>query len=457
METKKIERSPERAIIDLAAFCKQTNTYPNQKSKDPYEKALAVCISNYSAVRKNKKRRFSDEQYEKVLEFKLNYSSRSPKMSPIEKLNTLKSFCNTYGYWPSQDSEDEYERKVYATCCRDKYYKNPIHLKEYADIKNTYLTTLSSEKILDELRIHVKYHLTTPRESSKNEVERKLAKNIKYLKSRNKFSIDQLNELREIYDKFGPRGGTSIYEQILYYYLQSVANNSLVTNRNTDRFGFEVDVLIENAYQTVAVFFDGAFFHQDTSADNRINVALRDQNIVVLRFREEGCPPIDNCINIPVKKGIYHQDFLIQINQFFRSPQCPICKIISTEDIDNEKILSDACISGSSNYLVRGHLLNYIENALVTADKPKTNSKIYRNCKACFQRNQFTDKEELLYAFTKRLYDSSPRKRRDIDVPSMTNDDIELLSQIIKVISTNTPYDQTSLKEILINKINTLI
>ena len=47
----------------------------------------------------------------------------------------------------------------------------------------------------------------------------------------------------------------------------------------------------------------------------------------------------------------------------------------------------------------------------------------------------------LLYTFTKILFDSSPRKKRNIDVASPTNDDIELLSQIIKEFYKNTPYD----------------
>ena len=457
MKTNKAERTPDQAIIDLTNFCQKNNYYPNQKSNDPYEKSLAVCISNFAANRKNKKRRFSVEQYEKVLELKLKYSSRSPKMSPIEKLYTIKSFCNTYGHWPSQDSEDENERKVYSTSCRDKYYGDPIILKEYKNLKNTYLTTLSSDGILDELRMYIKHHRTTPRESSTNEIERTLAKNIKYFKSQYKFNPEQLNEINEIYHKFGPRGGTSICEQILYYYLQSSANNALVTNRNSERFGFEIDVLIENISKTIAVFFDGSFFHQDSEKDNSINAALKDQDIVVLRFREEGCPSIENCINISVAKSISYQDFFSQIDQYFSSNECPIGDILSTDDIDKDEILINACLSGSSRYLARNHLVNYIENNLAAENNPESNSKISLNCKSCLQRNLFTDKEALLYAFTKRLYNSSPRKKRNIDAPSPTNDDIELLSKIIESLFSNTPYDRVYFKETLISKINNML
>lgn len=455
MKNNKRGRSTEQAITDLISFCNQNKKYPTQNSDDPYEKSLAVCISNYKRNRHSGKNAFTDKQFDIVQNLQSNYSNRSLQKNPSEKLEILRRFCMSHGYWPSQASTNEDEKKIYETCCRTQYYiKDPTLLSKYNSLKDEYLSILSPSKVVDELRQWIQHHKTTPRESSKNEIETRLAKNIKYLKSTGRFSDNELNEITYIYTKFGPRGGTSIFEQILYYYLLSSSNNSLISNRNSDRFGFEVDILIESISKTVAVFYDGSFFHQDESKDNSINKALSDQGIIVLRFQEEGCPTLSNCISIPVEKGIHYQDFLNVINKYFTSSNCPIRDIISTEYIDSEEILRNACIAGSSNYLVRGHLLNYIENALLTADKPKTDSKIYRNCKACLQRNQFTDKEILLYAFTKRLYDSSPRKRRSTDVPSVTNDDIELLSQIIDFFYKNTPNDHIFFKEILIAKIN---
>lgn len=215
--------------------------------------------------------------------------------------------------------------------------------------------------------------------------------------------------------------------------------------------------MIESTSKTVAVFFDGFFFHQDAAVDNSRNKKLRDQGVVVLRFQEDGCPTLNDCTRIPVSKGICYQDFLNEIKQYFTGNNCPIRDMISTECISDEEILNKACTAGSSNYLVRGHLVNYIEEALLIDDKPKTNSKNYRNCRACLQRNQFTAKEILLYAFTKRLFDSSPRKRKNTNVPSITNDDIELLSRIIEFFCKNTPYDHSFLKQALIAKINSIL
>lgn len=458
MRKNKYQRSTKQAIIDLINFCNQNSRYPNQNSDDPYEKSLAVCIANYKRNRATKKVAFSDEQFNIVQELQSTYSTRSPRKTAREKLDLLQNFCMKEGHFPSQSSTNKIEKKIYETCCLPKYYiNNPQLLSEYINLKSKYMSFISPREVLEELSQWVHDHDTTPRENSKNEKESKLAKNIKYLKTTKKFSEDELNKITYIYSKFGPRGGTSIFEQILYYYLQSASNNSLVSNRNSERFGFEVDILIESISKTVAIFFDGSFFHQDPVKDNSINKHLKDQGVIVLRFQEEGCPTLNNCISIPVKKGICYQDFLIEINQYFSSSDCPICDIISAEYIDEDEILRNACIAGSSNYLVRGHLLKYIENALLTADKPKTNSKIYRNCKACLQRNQFTDKEILLYAFTKRLYDSSPRKKRNIDAPSITNDDIELLCQIIEIFCKNTPYDYGTFKKTLIARINDLL
>lgn len=456
------KRTPEQAIIDLISFCSQNNKYPNQKSNNIYEKSLATCVSNYKRNRKTTQTTFSDEQFIIVQELQSTYSSRSPQKKPSEKLSTLRNFCIKEERWPSQNSTNKTEKKIYESCCRTIYYTDNQHLlNEYNQLKSKYMSLLSPSNIVEELSYWVDNHNTTPRENSKNEKESKLAKNIKYLKTSKKFNDDELRRIEYIYDKFGPSGGTSICEQILYYYLLSTSTNSLVTNRNSERYGSEVDVLIENISKTIAIFYDGSFFHQDVSKDNNINKKLKvqDPGIIILRFREEGCPKLNDydCINIPVPKGISYQDFLDEIDRYFKSCECPINDIISPEDIDHEEILNSSRIAGSSNYLVRAHLLKYIENALLTTDKPKTNSKIYRNCKACLQRNQFTDKEQLLYAFTKRLYDSSPRTKRDIDAPSMTNDDIELLTYIIQSIFKNTPYNHDSFKKNLIAQINDMI
>ena len=454
MPKRKHQRSTEQAILDLINFCNQNSRYPNQNSDDPYEKSLAVCVANYKRNKATTKVAFSDEQVRIVQELQSTYSTRSPKKTAREKLDLLQNFCMKEGHWPSHNSPHESEQKIYGSCCQQKYYNTPQLLSEYIDLKNKYMSRLLPNEVLEELIQWVRNYKTTPRENSNDEKESKLAKNIKYLKFTKKFSDDELDKITQIYTQSGPRGGTSMFEQILYHYLQSASNNSLVSNRNSDRFEVEVDILIENISKTIAVFFDSSFFHQDKDRDNRINKQLRDQGVVVLRFQEEGCPTLNDCISIPVQKGICYQDFLIEINQYFTSSDCPICDIISTEYIDNEEILSNARTAVSRSSLVRGHLLNYIGTALSTANKPKTTSKIYRNCKTCFQRNQFTDKESLLYAFTKRLYDSSPQKRRNIDVPSITNDDIELLFRIIEFFYKNTPYNHSVFKETLIANIN---
>lgn len=458
MKTNKKKRSPEEAVNDFINFCNKNKACPNQNSTDYYEKSLAQCVANYKRNRHSGKTTFSDEQLAIIEKLQATYGVRSPQKTPKEKYELLCDFCTSHGKWPSQNSTDKYEKRIYETCCRTQYYiKDPTCLNNYNTLKANYLPFLSPSKVMAELRPWIQSYKTTPRENSKNELECKLAKEIKCLKSKKKFSDSELIELDAIYNKFGPRGGTSIFEQLLYHYLISVVENGHVSNRNSEYFGYEIDILIKSIDKTIAIFYDGAFFHQDATRDNKINENLTNQGVLVIRFREEGSPTVNNCISVFVKSGTCYQDFLNKINQYFTNNECPIKNMISTECVNFEKILKNAIATGSTNYLVRNHLLNYIENALLIEDKPETKSKIYRNCKACLQRNQFTAKETLLYAFTKRLFDSSPRKKRNIDAPSVTNDDIELLSKIIESFMNNTPYDRNTFKETLIERINNIV
>lgn len=446
-------RTTNQAINDLVNFCKQYNRYPDQKSADPYEKSLAVCVSNYKANRKDKGRIFSDEEFQYAQELLIKYSDRSPKMNEYEKIEILKKFCIENGHWPSQSSDDDFEKKLYANCCREKFYKNPTLLDEFNNLKRKYLLFISPSESLKKYREFIDSHRTTPRENSIDAEESKLAKIIKYLKSANKFSEEELAELNDLHKKFGPRGGTSICEQMLYYYLQSVVKDALVYNKENKRYGLEVDILIECTKKVIAIFYDGQAFHQDAEKDDSVSRILIDKGVVVIRFREDGCPPINLGISIPVRKGINYQEFLNEINRYFTREECPIRDLISAHDFDSCDIIEKASEAGSSAYLRREHLLNYIEAAIFKDGKPNTKSNIYRNAKAKLQRNLFTKKETLLYAFTKRLFDSSPRKKRSIDEPSSTNDDIELLSQIIKSFYKNTPYDNNEFKNSLVKKI----
>lgn len=445
-------RTPQQAIIDLEDFCVRNNRYPNQNSEFYDEKSLAQCIANYKS-----KKSFIPEQFNIINQLQSTYSTRNPQVLAKEKLENLRIFCEIHGHWPSQDSSNEDEKKIYQTCCRKKYYySDPTLLNEYRSLKKIYLPVLSSETVLEELKEWVNIRKTTPRESSNNKKENKLAKNIKYLKSRRKFSTEESKSIEDIYRKFGPRGGTSTQEQILYHYLQATLRDALVSNRNRKYYNIEVDVMIEHLSKKIAIFFDGYFYHQDSSKDNTVNRKLTDHDIIVLRFREDGCPIVENCISISVKKAIKDKDFLLDIKQYFKSNKCPIYSMISNAHMDDEEILFNAKQSASSNYMVRGHLLSYIENALLIDDKPKTNSTIYRNCKACYQRKKFTKKECLLFAFAKRLFDLNPRKRRDIDEPSIINDDVCLLSKIIDIFYQNTALDKNEFKKKLTSKINEL-
>ena len=450
----KTRRTPGQVIADTIEFVKLNNRFPCQSAVGE-ERSLAFAISNYKY-----KGKFTKEQLDIIENLRQKHAISDPQMSPEEKLEALEAFCKKKGTLPNQDSKDEKERNLYAKCRKSFFKHDPVLLKRYEEIIEKYRRGKSSENVINELIDFVLQNHHTPRESSNVREEIDLAIQIKSKKNRNSFTREQLLRIDEIYKTYGPNHGTSIWEQILYHFLQFQLGLVEIINRDKS-YGNEIDILVKFTDIQVAIFYDGAYFHSYPSTlkrDNEFNQFLTQNNVLVFRFREKGCPALTEHMNLSVIEVNTADEacFVTQCIEPFFLNTFKTFGYDSIKPYDINKLLVESRVSSSCRYTSKKHLVDFISECVFTEKRIDTNSKISRNSKGCFQRNKFTDKEQLLYAFTKRLYDSVPRKRRNIDAPSTTNDDIELLFQIIEVVYANTAYNHSDFKELLTTKINNL-
>lgn len=453
-----IKKTPAITVQELINFVKQEDRYPSQNASGN-EKSLAQAIANFKS-----KKRFSDEELKIVDTIQRQYSDRQPKLTLQDKYQELYNFCIKYKRWPSQDSKDEYEKKLYNKCRRSYFEKDSSLLHMYDELCENYKNEKSSEKVLEDLERFINNNFFFPRESSSDEEEEKLAICLKSRKCKQSFNEAQLERLKQLHVMYGPNKGTSIWEQIIFQYLQYQLGNANVLNRNKQFCDAEIDVLIQLPNirnRKIAIFYDGAYYHSKSSSlnrDNEVNQKLNEENFSIYRFREKGCPGIDTYANMEVVTVDVKntKDFLDNVVHPFFCEKFAAWGLDIKESYDDDWIISRAKISSSSRYRIKRHLLDYIEECIMKEEKTTSSSKSYRNCKKIISNNGFSKNEQLLYGFVKRLYDRNTRKHK-IDVEaSLFNDDIVLLKQIIDVIYLSTAYDKKVFKAQMIKLLNDL-
>lgn len=109
--------------------------------------------------------------------------------------------------------------------------------------------------------------------------------------------------------------GTSFHEQCIYFYLKQLFNN--VKNRyrlKINDTSSEADIFIQD--YNVAIEYDGVFWHKEKYQDdfeksNRFN----DNNIILIRVRENGLLPIDLKLTKTIYCNFNDVDFHTTINQ----------------------------------------------------------------------------------------------------------------------------------------------
>lgn len=334
----------------------------------------------------------------------------------------------------------------------------------YDALCKDYKNEKSSEEVLEDLICFINNNYFFPRESSSDENEKKLAILLKSRKCRQSFNDAQLERLKQLHMMFGPNKGTSIWEQIIFQYLLYQLGNANVSNRDKQFCDAEIDVLIQLPNirnRKIAIFYDGAYYHSKSSSlnrDNEVNQKLSEKNFSIYRFREIGCPEINTfpnmeVITVDVKNT---NDFLYNVVHPFFCEKFAAWGLEIKESYDDDWIIGRAKISSSSRYRVKQHLLDYTEECIMKEEKTSSSSKSYRNCKKIISNNGFSENEQVLYGFVKRLYDRNTRKHK-VDVEaSLFNDDVVLLKQIIEIIYLSTAYDKKFFKSQMIKLLNDL-
>lgn len=82
---------------------------------------------------------------------------------------------------------------------------------------------------------------------------------------------------------------TSFAEQAIFYYMKCVYSDA--KNRDVT-LGRELDIYVPSI--RIAVEYDGRWFHSDLEKDNAKNTWCRDNNIRLIRVREQDCPHMDD-------------------------------------------------------------------------------------------------------------------------------------------------------------------
>lgn len=88
--------------------------------------------------------------------------------------------------------------------------------------------------------------------------------------------------------------GTSFGEQAVYYYVKQVFPDSI---NGDNHLGVELDIYIPS--HKIAIEYDGDIWHgtdDKTSFDNKKSRLCIDNGILLIRIREPGLPPAENCV-----------------------------------------------------------------------------------------------------------------------------------------------------------------
>ena len=172
---------------------------------------------------------------------------------------------------------------------------------------------------------------------------------------------------------------TSFPEQALYYYVKKYFPDAVNSDRNA--VGMELDIFIPSL--SIAIEYDGYRWHKSSKSEQRKNKLCNDNNILLMRIREEGLDIYDDCYCI-VRENIRSNNSLTDV----------IKKVLL--DINNKidfdiDVDRDAMLIYSSYIVTRkSQSLSYLfpdiskewhptKNGLLTPEMvaPQTNKKVW--------------------------------------------------------------------------------
>ena len=102
------------------------------------------------------------------------------------------------------------------------------------------------------------------------------------------YQIKKLEDIGMIWDASNNNISTSFPEQALFYYIQLIFKDAI--NRFNE-YGFELDIYIPSI--RTGIEYDGFLWHKNNSRDELKNKKCKNNNIKLIRIRENGLPLIE--------------------------------------------------------------------------------------------------------------------------------------------------------------------
>ncbi|MBO5395641.1 MAG: zinc-ribbon domain-containing protein [Clostridia bacterium] len=139
---------------------------------------------------------------------------------------------------------------------------------------------------------------------------------------------------------------TSFPEQVLFYYIKLYFPD--VVSGNRERIGLELDIYIPS--MNIAVEYDGYNWHKDNLNERRKNQLCKENDIFLIRVRENGLELFDDCCCI-VRKDRKHNSSLNQIAKEIFSYIDNTIEIDVDVDRDESKIYESYILTTKSKSL----------------------------------------------------------------------------------------------------------
>lgn len=139
---------------------------------------------------------------------------------------------------------------------------------------------------------------------------------------------------------------TSFPEQALFYYIKQYFPD--VVSGNRERIGLELDIYIPS--MNIAVEYDGYNWHKDNLNERRKNQLCKENDIFLIRVRENGLELFDDCCCI-VRKDRKHNSSLNQIVKEIFSYIDNTIEIDVDVDRDESKIYESYILTTKSKSL----------------------------------------------------------------------------------------------------------
>lgn len=86
---------------------------------------------------------------------------------------------------------------------------------------------------------------------------------------------------------------TSFTEKTIYYYIKKAFPDSLPGYKPKWLKGKEIDVYIPSL--NIGIEYDGQHWHQDVNRDLQKDIICDENDVILIRIREPGCPKYDSC------------------------------------------------------------------------------------------------------------------------------------------------------------------